>query len=101
MSSVSAAITAQNTFTDWIYPSQQLSKGVLDEGYLNLSIYGTWAGTVTVQRTFDGGTTILDVVAYTANAERLIEDHEAIIQYRIGIKTGDYSSGTANVRLAK
>lgn len=101
MAVASASITAQNTFTDWIAPSTQNALGITAMGYLNLSIYGTWVGTVTVQRTFDDGTTVLDVVTYTSNAERLVEDHEHGIKYRVGIKTGDFTSGTANVRLSR
>lgn len=101
MSAVTKAIGAQNLYSGWVTPSLQQSKGIEGSGFLNLSIYGTFSATVTVQRTFDGGTTILDVVEYTAAAERLIEDHEARIQYRVGVKTGDYTSGTVNVRLAK
>lgn len=88
---VSLAISAQNTFTPWV--------ALLGE--FNLSISGTWAGTVTIQRTFDGGTTVLDVNTYTANIEdRGSEPHgHGYTLYRVGIKTGQYTSGTANVRL--
>jgi len=99
MASVTATITAQNTFTDWIVPSKQTSFGVNQKGYLNLSIYGTFTATVTVQRTFDDGTTVLDVAEYTTPAERIVEDHEIKAKYRVGVKTGDFTSGTVSVRL--
>ena len=85
------AISAQNTFTDWV--------ALLGE--FNLSISGTWVGTVTIQRSFDGGTTALDVNAYTTNIEdRGYEPRgEGGTVYRVGIKTGDYTSGTAKVRI--
>ena len=40
---VTAALTAENTFTDWIYSTKEF----------NLSISGTFVGTITVQRAFD------------------------------------------------
>lgn len=85
-----ASVAAQNTFTSTVKPVG---------GYLNLSISGTWAGTVTLQRSFDSGSTYVDVATYAANAEKAIEDKEDVI-YRVGIKTGEYTSGTAVLRLS-
>jgi len=89
MASVTASITAQNTFTDAIEV----------RGHFNISISGTWAGTTTAQRSFDGGSTWLDVDTFTSNYEGVGFDAEDIL-YRVGIKTGDYTSGTAEVRLS-
>jgi len=66
----------------------------------NLSISGTWAGTVTLQRSFDGQTW-QDVETFTANAERVGDDPEKNINYRVGFKTGEYTSGTASVRISQ
>lgn len=85
------AISAQNIFTPWV--------ALLGE--FNLSISGTWVGTVTIQRSFDGGVTALDVEQYIANAEDAGYEPrgEGGTLYRVGFKTGDYTSGTANVRI--
>lgn len=40
-------------------------------GDFNFSLTGTWVGTITVQRSFDGGTTWRDVETFTSNAERV------------------------------
>ena len=85
------AITAQNEFTETLNV----------EGNMNLSIYGTWSGTVTVQRSFDGGVTWLDVNAYTTNIETSGFESESQVLYRVGIKTGDFTSGVCNVRLGQ
>ena len=85
------AISAGNTFTPWLKLS----------GAFSLSISGTWAGTVTIQRSFDGGTTPLDVQTYTANIEDTGSEPREDTVYRVGIKTGNYTSGTANVRLGQ
>jgi len=96
---VTADITAENTFTSATSPkSNPKDNGV---GHLTISISGTWVGSVTLQRSFDAGSTWVDVKSYTSNDEESLYDPTAGIQYRIGIKTGNYTSGTASVRLAK
>jgi len=89
---VTRAITASNQFTD----SVRLS------GYFNLSISGTWAGTLTVQRSWDKGDTWLDVDTFTANTEEYgLEPERHDVYYRIGAKVGEFTSGTANARLSQ
>lgn len=83
----SKAISAQNTFTD----------AVRFSGDFNISISGTFAATVSVQRSPDG-TNWFDVNTYTAPIEGTGFDPEFNF-YRIGVKTGDYASGTVDVRL--
>lgn len=89
MANVTAAITAQNTFTDKFQVV----------GHFNLSISGTFSATVTVQRSFDNGSTWLDVDTFTAPYEGVGHDAEDLF-YRVGVKTGEFTSGTANVRLS-
>ena len=84
-------ITAENQFTD---PAEVV-------GYFNLAISGTWAGTVTVQRSFDKGSTWYDVDTWTANTQEYGFEPERGIQYRVGIKTGGYTSGTCVVRISQ
>jgi hypothetical protein len=87
---VTAVIAAQNTFSDWMRI----------KGYFNFSLWGTWAGTVTLQRSFDGGSTQLDFDTYIANEEDILFEPEGAF-YRFGIQTGDYTSGTAQGRLGQ
>ena len=70
-------------------------------GYFNLSITGTWVATVTVQRSFDSGSTWYDVDTWTTNTQEYGLEPERGIQYRIGIKTGGYTSGSCVVRLSQ
>jgi hypothetical protein len=79
--SVSAA--AQNTF----------SSGIQIVGSFDVSISGTFVGTVTVQRS-DDNSTWRDVKGYVSAAEEVGYD-PVLTYYRIGIKTGNYTSGTA------
>ena len=70
-------------------------------GYFNISISGTWAGTVTAQRSFDSGSTWYDVNTWTSNTEEYGFEPERDVQYRVGIKTGQFISGTCVVRLSQ
>ena len=86
---VTASITAENSFTDWIE-----LKGIFD-----ISVGGSgWTATVTLQRSFDSGTTKLNVEPFTSATEKyVIAGSKAY--YRIGVATGDFGSGTIPVRI--
>lgn len=94
---VTANISAQNTFTGTLAPSAWGTRS----GFLNISVSGSWSGTVTLQRRFGSSGTFYDVETWTANAEKALIDPERKVQYRLGIKTGDYSSGVATCRLGR
>lgn len=86
----SASITAQNTFTE----------AEVYHGEFPMRIRGTWVGTVTLQRSDDAGTNWDDVETWTANTVRIVtEPSRRGASYRIGIKTGEYTSGTCEVAL--
>jgi hypothetical protein len=87
--SVEASISAENTFTD----------GLQTEQAFNFSIRGTWAGTITVQRSLDRGVTWRNVDTFTSNIETYGFDPGPSVVYRVGFETGNYTSGTADVRL--
>ena len=87
---VTASITAQNTFSDWLRI----------KGPFNFSVWGTWVATVVLQRSFDGGSTQLNVDTYTANEEVASEEPEGA-HYRFGVATGNYTSGTIRGRLSQ
>lgn len=66
----------------------------------NLSISGTWVGTITLQRSFDRQNWF-DVATFTDNTEQVGDDPEENIDYRIGFKAGDYTNGSAKVRISQ
>ncbi len=97
-----ATISAENTFTDAIK--------VPGGSYVNVSIKsGDLVATIVVQRQFleheEGSSTWRDVDSWDITAasedqERRFETPEAeTVKLRIGCKTGDYTSGSAPVRL--
>lgn len=63
---------------------------------------GTWSATVTLQRSISEPGSWTDVATFTTNGTATYDDglDNQIIYYRIGIKTGDYTSGTAELTLA-
>ena len=102
MSFTTADLTAQDNYSDWIAPTEQTIPGVAPMGFLDLVISGTWAGTITVQKRFTSAGTnsaAYDVEDYSANQSLLIEDHATNVEYRVGFKSGAFTSGTASIRL--
>lgn len=89
-SEVTKSITAENTFSDEITV----------QGYFNISVTGIAGGTeVTVQKISGvDGTNHTDVDSFTADVETYGFDPERKT-YRIGVKTGDFGSGTCKVRI--
>lgn len=91
------AVSAENVFTDYI-----IVQGVGSVRTFVINITGTWTATITLQRSFDEGASWSDVNNYTSNITTTINDSldNQIVRYRIGIKTGNYTSGTANLSLS-
>lgn len=69
-----------------------------------LSIAGSWTGTITLQYSVGSPGSWVDAASgtYTANTTLSYDDtlDNQVIYYRIGFKSGDHGSGTANVSLA-
>jgi hypothetical protein len=87
MTVVTASLAAENTFSD-----------VLEtRGSFGFSLSGTFVATVTVQRSRDNSTW-RDVDSWTAPSEEVGFEPNPMY-YRVGIKTGGYTSGTAVVEL--
>lgn len=65
-------------------------------------VSGTWVATVTIQYSVAAPGAWVDVLSTTVNVSTSYNDtlDNQIIYYRIGIKAGNYTSGTANVSLS-
>ena len=89
-----ATITSDNTFTE---PIQ-----VKYDEYFDLSITGSFVATVTVQRRRVGEDAWRDVKQYI-EADLPIEKTSNRIrhdwEFRVGVKSGDYTSGTIEVEI--
>ena len=89
---VTASIAAQNTFSNTIEIT-----GVGESRRFAITITGTWVATVTLQRSIGTTGNWVDVTSYTTNQSTTYADQldNQNVFYRIGIKTGGYTSGTA------
>ncbi|HEX9446804.1 MAG TPA: hypothetical protein VF920_02455 [Dongiaceae bacterium] len=73
----------------------------------NIALWGTFVGTVAVERSFDGGTTFLPVArdtsgtaaTFTAPTSLSISEPERGVLYRLNCTA--YTSGTINYRLSQ
>lgn len=94
---VTANIPAENTFTDEIRVF-----GVGTDRAFTIIRTGTWSATITLQRSIGVSGDWTDVTTYTTNAVVNYDDglDNQIIYYRLGIKTGDYVSGSADLRMS-
>lgn len=72
-----------------------------NEDEITYTIEGTWVGTITLQRSYDQGATWIDVTGYTENVAYQITNYKDDVYWRIGFKTGDRTSGNADVTIAK
>ncbi len=85
-----ASLTAQNTFTE----------PAVFTGSFPVRLRGTWVGTITLQRSDDAGVVYDDVDSWTTNVVRICDEADrGGALFRLGFKTGDFSSGTADVRV--
>lgn len=100
--SASVSVTAGNQFSSSIRVT-----GVGSQRPFTIIITGTWVATVTLQQSTDDATWV-DAPAsgggtqtYTANASDSYNDtlDNQIIYYRIGVKTGGFTSGTVEASL--
>lgn len=100
MESIGQYVTLSATGAgQWSDPIQVT--GVDDSRDITVSRTGTWVATVTLQRSVGDIGNWTDVDTYTTNASVTYNDtlDNQIIYYRIGIDTGDYTSGTAVLSL--
>lgn len=94
---VTAAVTAANQFSSAIKVT-----GTGGQRPFTVIRSGTWVATVTLQRSLESDTgPWVDVATYTTNATVSFDDalSNQIAWYRIGVKTGEFTSGIADLEL--
>ena len=93
---VEADLTADSTYTGEIRVT-----GVGADRAFTVTRAGTWAGTVSLQRSISEPGTWVTVATYTTNASVSYDDglDNSIAYYRIGFEVGAYTSGTAELAL--
>ncbi len=90
--------TAENTFTDAIRVT-----GVGSTRAFQHTLAGTWVATVTLQRSLTSATGPWEDLTptFTTNGTRSFNDgfDNLIVWYRIGVKTGDFTSSTPEINM--
>jgi hypothetical protein len=109
--SVTKTVTAENQWTEAIYPNLMSEEHRLNDfiaarselGMLTVCVTGgAWEGTVTLQAAFDFGTTFVDIgETFTSNTMKAIYCCEPGVSFRLGVDTGDFTSGPIYLRLSK
>lgn len=94
---VTAAISAEDTFTDPIRVA-----GVEGQRAFGVSLTGVSGDTVTLQYSVSEPGSWVDVKTYTADASESYNDalDNQIIYYRIGVKAGGYGAGSITATLS-
>lgn len=104
---VTRSVTAENQWTTGIEPYSYSWRDTNKLGTLGIFVSGTFVATVSLQYSLDSGATWNDLYVngtrktYTGPTHDTLIDYEPGILYRIGVATGEFTSGTANVRLSK
>ena len=94
---VTASVTAADQFTSAIQVT-----GTGTQRPFTVIRAGTWVATVTLQRSLESEDgPWVDVTTYTANGTVSFDDglSNQIAWYRIGVKAGNFTSGTAEIEL--
>jgi hypothetical protein len=94
---VTASLTGAGQFSDGIRVV-----GIDNARIFNITITGSWTATVTLQRSVDDEGSWQDITTYTSNQSAVAYDDtldNTVTFYRIGVDSGDYTSGTAVVTL--
>lgn len=94
---IATSFTGDNQFSNPIKIT-----GVGDTRAFTVVRSNTWSATLTLQRSITDTNSWVDFTTYTTNGTAVVSDglDNQIAFYRIGIKTGQYSSGTADTILS-
>lgn len=89
-------VTAQNTFTDPF---------IVNKGGI-ITLFGTFSATVVLQKRLLDGVTWVDVTdndglatTFTLAGTYEMQGEGFEVEYRVGVKTGGYTSGTVNIEV--
>ena len=90
-------ISAEDTYTNTIRVV-----GVGAQRQFGIQVYGTFTATVTLQQSVGSPGSWVDLANYTAYTSTSYNDalDNQVVYYRLGIKTGGYTSGTATCSLS-
>lgn len=87
---VELEISAQNTYSDALLIKREFNFSLISSSFV---------GTVTLQRRFNSSDSWRDVATYTSDFEGW-DVQPGGAQYRFGVKTGEYTSGSITGRIS-
>lgn len=101
--SVSASITAEDTFTDWLILGQHYSPGHAVLYPFTVLVQGTFVATVTTQykRPTDADSDAVDDTVTIENPSLHVGEITGAWYVRAGVKTGDFTSGTVEIQVSR
>lgn len=100
-----ASLAGENQFTDSVRVAglSNLNEGdpEVSSRAIGITVVDTFSATVTLQRSLDDAASWIDIRTYTVPTAEGYDDglDNQIAHYRLGIKTGDYTSGSASATL--
>jgi len=94
MASVTETISSGGSWTDSIKPKQVHHHSMFGHLAVTVDKPSSSSTTVTLQRSFDGGSNWKDVDTFTTSIEETIYDPTEGILYRIGVASGDFDSSS-------
>ncbi len=94
---ISTSLTGEDQYSD---PIRVIGAGISQRAF-SISTSGTWVATLTLQRSVGDTESWVDVTTYSSNTTTSYNDalDNQTIYYRLGIKAGNYTSGTAVITL--
>jgi hypothetical protein len=101
LTSTGQTVTANLSGADQ-YTGEIRVSGIDDQRKFQVTITGTWSATVTLQYSVGEPGSWVNAKTWTGNTSETYDDtlDNQIIYYRIGIKSGEYTSGTAVATLS-
>ena len=90
---VSFEITGNNQFSEWVFLHHDFN--------FSLMFSQPGAGKITLQKSYDGGSIIIDVSEYTASTAIVLNEPEVGAAWRFGCKQNDYNTGSIAGRLSQ
>jgi hypothetical protein len=98
---VSSAPGANGEWTNTIIPKPYEDQRS-QYGFVNIWVMGSpWVATVTLQARQKADSEWTDVKTYSANIKEFLQEYEQGVEYRIGVKNGDWTSGSVTCRLSR
>jgi hypothetical protein len=82
-----------------VFTSDGSSMRVSLYGKYNLLITGSFAATIAIERSFDGGASFIELQRFTSPTQLVGEEPESNIIYRLTCST--FASGAASYRLSR